>query len=300
MTDKGPINKFLNIQFHRNRKERSITLSQPSKIQKILQDTQLSELDRRYITQTAKIPANPQVKLSRTITDSNDEVKLAENTPYKSIIGQLIYISINTRPDISTAVSQVSKYSQNPNSEHWKAVLQILKYIQGTRSMSLKLGGINQSFELTGYADADWAGEVDGRKSRSGLVIYLNNSPIVWSSKLQTSVALSSTEAEYVALGSAVKELVFCRNLLFECGFPQEKASVIFQDNDSCVTIANGQRKHPGVKHIEIKYHFIKDIIHKKQVVLERKATSEMVADIFTKNLPSITFKKHRQSLQLY
>jgi hypothetical protein len=183
--------------------------------------------------------------------------------------------------------------------EHWKAVLQILKYLQGTKHLLLTLGGKAKAITLGAYSDADWAGDLDGRRSRTGFVIMINDWPIAWSAKLQVSVALSSTEAEYVALSATAKEVIACRHLLTELGFEQENPTIVFEDNDSCIAIAEGQKKHPGVKHIDIRHHFIKDRIKQGDIVLERKPTKDMVADIFTKNLPGISFSQHRLSLRL-
>lgn len=299
-SDKGPIQSFLNVNFTRNRGARTISISQPIKIANLLKDAQISENDRKIISHPCKIPANPDSKLTKEMSPvSEDDKKEMEKIPYKSILGQLLYIAITTRPDISTAVGCVGRYAQNPGMQHWQAVLQILRYLQGTQTLQLILGGLHSDIILNAFSDADWAGDLDGRRSRTGLVVMINNWPIVWSAKLQVSVALSSTEAEYVALSATAKEVVTCRHLLAELGFLQEKATIIYEDNASCVAIAEGQKRHPGVKHIEIRYHFIKDCVKHGDVTLKRKTTEDMVADIFTKNLPTLLFNRHRKSLRL-
>jgi hypothetical protein len=195
-TDKGPIKNFLNVQFTRNRGDRTISMSQPNKITNVLQDAQLTETDRQFISKPCKLPGNPELKLTKEMSPSSEEDnETMKNIPYKSILGQLLYIAITTRPDISTAVNQVGRYSQNPGMEHWKAILQILKYLQGTKHLLLTLGGKANAITLRAYSDADWAGDLDERKSRTGFVIMINDWPIAWSAKLQVSIALSSTEA---------------------------------------------------------------------------------------------------------
>ena len=211
----------------------------------------------------------------------------------------MLYIAITTRPDVVPAVSACGKFAENPGKSHWDALLRILAYLHGTQHLCLELGEVSKDIVLTAYADADWAGDLDKRKSRSGYVVLCNNSPIIWSSKLQNSVALSSTESEYVSLSLTSRDVIWCRTFLCELGFEQPNATVIFEDNDSCIKIANSPRKHPGIKHIDIRYHFIKDRIASKEIVLQRKATADMVADLFTKQLAVHLFEKHRDSLRM-
>jgi hypothetical protein len=166
--------------------------------------------------------------------------------------------------------------------------------------MRLVLGGAKQIC-LDACADADWAGEVDGRNSRTGYVISIGNATIAWSSKLQTSVAQSSTEAEYVALTECARTLIWCRSLLTEMGFAQTRPSVIAQDNKNTIAIANSYKQHPGIKHIEIKHHFIRDrILNIKDIVLLKKPTQDMEADLLTKQLPYPAFSKLREKLGLH
>jgi hypothetical protein len=228
-----------------------------------------------------------------------EETAAMSNIPYRSILGQALYIAITTRPDITPAVSACGKFAQNPGKNHWTALLQILAYLHGTQHLGLELGGKSKEIILSAYADADWAGDLDKRRSRSGYVILCNNSPVIWSSKLQATVALSSTEAEYVALSLATRDVIWCRTFLRELGFEQTNPTVIYEDNDSCIKIANSPRKNPGVKHVDIRYHFVKDRIASKEIILKRMPTKDMVADLFTKQLPTQLFEYHRNGIRL-
>jgi hypothetical protein len=153
---------------------------------------------------------------------------------------------------------------------------------------------------MNAYSDADWGGDLDNRRSRSGYVIFLGKGPIVWCSKLQKTSALSSMEAEYIALSSTTQDVIWCRMLLTEMGFKPNTATTIFEDNASCITVANYYKSHAGLKHMEIRHHFIRDrILVTKDIMLEKKATGDMVADLFTKQLPYPAFSKHRAALQL-
>jgi hypothetical protein len=238
--------------------------------------------------------------MSEQMCPSNEkESKEMENVPYKSILGQLLFIAITARPDIATAVSACGKFAHKPGKSHWNALLKILSYLQGTKDLCLVLGGTEEKVELRAFSDADWAGDIDKRKSRSGFVVLMNQSPIIWSSKLQSSVALSSTEAEYIALSLTSRDVIWCRALLEELGFAQQSPTTIYEDNDSCIKIAQSAKQLPGVKHIDVRHHFIRDRVTSQEIQLKRKRTGDMVADIFTKQLPFPTFKKHRGHLQL-
>jgi hypothetical protein len=159
---------------------------------------------------------------------------------------------------------------------------------------------VSANFMLSGASDADWAGELDKRSSRTGYAIFMGTACVLWRSQLQKSIALSSTEAEYIALTATAREMIWCRTLLAEMGFAMKDASVIFEDNDSTTSIATSYKQHPGIKHIEIKEHFIRDrILEVKDLALERKASADMVADLLTKQLPFPAFQRHRTTLGL-
>ena len=149
------------------------------------------------------------------------------------------------------------------------------------------------------YCDADWAGDQDERKSRSGHLVLLNDSVVCWSSKLQTSTALSSTEAEYICTSNSATMILWIRTLLAEIGFLQDTPTIIFQDNKSTMVIAMSRKQQPGVKHIDIRYHFLRDRIASGELKLIQLSTTEMIADLFTKQLSFPTFNKHRTSMRI-
>ena len=286
ISDKGPISKFLNITITRNRQLREIYLIQSSKIENILSDERLDAEDLKIARIPAKLPSCPNTRLK-----ANEGVKI--NKPYRGILGQALHIAITCRPDIMTAVSLCGRYSENPSIEHWKALLRVLSYLSGSKDHVLRLGGKFDEMTLSAYSDSDWAGDLDERKSRSGYLVLLNNSSIIWCSKIQQTVALSSTEAEYIALSLASRDVIWLRNLLRELGFAQESATVIFEDNDSCIKIAISTKQLPGTKHLDIRYHFIRQRINDGQICLESIRTANMVADCLTKALPVENFRKH-------
>jgi hypothetical protein len=306
ITDNGPLTFWLNMHFVRDRRKRTIAIHQEPKIAKLLADERYSPEERLKVTKPCKIPASPEQMLTKDMCPTDrEEIDRMAKVPYKSVLGQLLYISITARPDISTAVSACGRYSQNPGQKHWDAVLQIVAYLNGTRKLRLVLGGcrkveLSANLKLSAASDSDWAGDKDKRCSRTGYVIYMGTAAVVWCSKLQKSVALSSTEAEYIALTATARDLIWCRALLEEMGFPMTEASVILEDNDSASKIAQSYKKHPGVKHIEIRQHFIRDrVLEVKDIAIERLSTFNMVADLLTKQLPFPAFARHREALGL-
>lgn len=291
--DNGPIQFYLNMFFIRDRKARTIKIHQQSKIQKLLQDTGADNAP------PSKIPADPNIVLSK-LQCPKDAVTIEKMSklPYKSVTGRLLYLSLTARPDIAPAVSQIGRFAQNPGPEHWEAVLKILAYLKGTQGTALCLGGWSQNISISAYSDADWAGDIDQRRSRTGYIVFMNQSPIMWCSKLQSTVALSSMNSEYIALSSTSQEVIWSRSMLEELGFNQSDPSIIWEDNKSCIDIASSYRLHPGSKHIDIRHHFIRDrVINIKDLVIRRKASGDMTADFFTKNLPYPAFSRHRKSI---
>jgi len=186
------------------------------------------------------------------------------------------------------------------NLQHWVGVKRVLRYIKGTLDYGLLYKTTNRNGEvsdLRGYADADWAGDVTTRKSTSGYVFQIGSSTVSWSSKRQSVVALSSTEAEYVALSHATQEATWLRNLLQSMGFDQANPMTIFEDNQGTIALAKNPKHHARTKHIDIKYHFIRDAISEKKIQLDYCPTNEMIADILTKSLARPQFEKLRSGL---
>ena len=142
---------------------------------------------------------------------------------YQAIVGSIIFAMIETRPDIAFATSVVSRHAKNPGKTHMEAAKHILQYLSATKDRGITFGGGDMSVQ--GYSDSDWAGDREDRKSTSGYVFMLNNGPISWCSRRQQTVALSSTEAEYMALTLAAKETIWIRLLMTELGLMQDDAS---------------------------------------------------------------------------
>jgi hypothetical protein len=222
--------------------------------------------------------------------------------PYRQVVGTLLHIAITARPDISTAISMAGRYSHNPAMEHWEALLNVIGYLERTSKYVLSLGGLpsQSGLELYAYADSDWAGD-ENRNSRSGIAIYLNNSLITYVSKLQTSFALSTMEAETNAGCSAAQYIVAARLFLEELGFKQKTPTILFEDNSSCITINSSWKKHPGARHYEVKQYFLRSrVVDHKDIELVKLKTTLMIADMFTKQLSFPLFAQHRHNLGIH
>lgn len=225
---------------------------------------------------------------SNKILHDFDDSKPSEY-PYREAVGSLMYLSIATRPDITHAVAIASRYLEKPNMAHENAVKRIFKYLKGTINFGIfyASGGTNK---LIGYSDADHAGDIETRRSTSGYIFKLNDGIISWSSERQKSVSISTMEAEYIAASEASKELIWIRRLLCEILANELDVPIFYMDNQSAIRLIKNPEFHKRSKHIDIRYHFIREKFEEAEFVLEYVSSDNMIADIFTKSLPKEKF----------
>ncbi|KAG8478903.1 hypothetical protein CXB51_028748 [Gossypium anomalum] len=183
---------------------------------------------------------------------TNDEIEYMSHVPYSSAVGSLMYAMVCSRPDLSYAVSAVSRYMANPGKEHWKAVQWILRYLRGTTDVCLQFGRTEDG--VIGYVDADFAGDLDRRRSLTGYVFTIGGCAISWKATLQTTVALSTTEAEYMAITEACKEAIWLKGLFSELN-EDLQISTVFCDSQSAIFLTKDQMFHERTKHIDVRYH---------------------------------------------
>jgi len=192
-----------------------------------------------------------------------------------------------TRPDIICAVGQLSQFLNKPSSKHLLAAKRVLRYLKGTANLGITYRP--PPMRLTGYSDADWAGDVNTRRSTTGYVVMLNNGAIAWKSQRQATVALSTMEAEYMALTEATKELKWVRTLLAELGYSNgdgtDRPTDLFSDNQSAIALTKNPVSHARAKHIDIRHHFVREAIQDKIIWVQYIPTTEMTADSLTKAL---------------
>ena len=194
-------------------------------------------------------------------------------------------------------MSDVAKFNPDPTEEHWAAVKRIMRYLNGTRDMGLLYDGSKATNSFIGYSDVYWAGDLDERKSTSGYVFQKSNAAITWRSKKQSCVALLTAEAEYMALASSTPEAVWLRQPLSDLKNKPTGPMVILEDNQAAIGMAKNAQYHGRAKHIDIKYHFIREHVANAAVKLEYCRTEEMIAGIFTKGLSAVQFTKLRKML---
>ena len=205
---------------------------------------------------------------------------------------------LQTRPDISQAVGVVAKFSSGPIEAHLTAVKRIMRYLKGSVDLKLKYERSDDG-QLIGYSDADYAGDPDDCHSTTGNVFLMNSGPISWLSKKQGIVTLSTAEAEYVALTMATQEAVWIRRLLSDLKLPQDHPTVLMEDNQGAICIAKNPVSHARTKHIDVRYHYIREALSEETIELKYCPKNEMIADIFTKPLHKGRFEVLRTSMNL-
>ena len=189
----------------------------------------------------------------------------------------------------------MARFCSDPTEEHWTAVKRIFHYLQGTANYGLEYSKQNGDGNLVGFSDADWAGDPNDRKSTSGYIFVMNGGAISWKSRKQTCVALSTAEAEYVALASAAQETALIRQLLNDLHHQQDDPTILYEDNQAAVAISKNSQLHTKMKHIAIRYHYVREKVLDKTIDVQYCPTNDMVADILTKGLTLDKFLKFRE-----
>lgn len=284
MSDLGLLSYYLGIEVKQD--PSGITLCQSSYAAKIIDLAGMSNCN------SSDTPMECRLKLSK-----KNEGELLNPTEYRSIIGSLRYI-INTRPDLAFAVGVVSRYMEAPGRDHWLAVKRILRYLKGTLGYGCKYEkGAELKPMLLGYSDSDFAGDMEDRKSTTGVGYFLNGSLVTWASQKQKIVALSSCEAEYVAAAAAACQGIWLSRLVADFLGTKETTVRLLMDNLSAIALSRNPVHHDRSKHIDTRYHFLRECVEEGKVEIEHVRTAEQVADIFTKALGQVKFIELRSAL---
>ena len=287
LKDIGEVSSFLGVEIKRNYDNHSMQLNQSGYIEKILNKFGMNDC------RPVKTPAVNDIY-------SGEDHLCDKNIPYREVVGSLLYLATRTRPDIAAAVGAVARQVENPMISHWIAVKRILRYIRGTSDYCLTLGGQKELCKtpvLEGYCDSDWGGDESDRKSVSGFIIRICDSTVAWKSIKQRNVALSTAEAEYVALSEVVKEVSWLRRILKQLGHEQACPSTIHEDNQACIDWVLGRGSGKRAKHIELKYHYSKDMSKKGEIKMKYCPSANMLADILTKPLGGNKFEELRAAI---
>jgi hypothetical protein len=271
--DLGNAELFLGMVITRDRAANTIKLTQERMIKDILLEYDMDNAAPK------SVPLSPGTILTKESGSPLD----TEAYPYSSLIGSLLYISITTRPDISHAVGALSRYMTAPTTEHWQAAKGIVRYLLGTSSYGLSYSG--QELIPKGYCDADFAGDLDTRRSTTGYVFLLNGGAISWASRRQPTVAASTTEAEYMAAAHAAKESLWLRKLFSELCISNTSVP-IYGDNQSALRLVKHPVNSARSKHIDVVHHFVRERVARGELSFIYVSTKEQVADALTKALP--------------
>jgi hypothetical protein len=246
MTDLGEMGWILGIRITWDHEKGTLALSQEKFIKEIL---------KRYGMSNSRPISTPALPNKHLIKLASPEV---DTKSYQRALGALMYPMLGTRPDLGYAIAALGRHAANPGPDHQRALERVFWYLRATSDQQLVFGwGSLGGSTLFGYADADWASDVNNRKSTSGYMFKLAGAAVSWSSKKQTSVALSSTEAEYISGAHTAKEAVWLRQLLSELGLDTSSPTILHIDNQSTIAIAKNPEFHDRMKHIDVRYHFL-------------------------------------------
>ncbi|PPQ82237.1 hypothetical protein CVT24_012925 [Panaeolus cyanescens] len=294
LVDLGELNWLLSVDVKRSLPTHTLSLCQEAYINQIVERFGL------HNAHEVTTPLEPGIDLCPDSPHvSPNLLSPADKSLYREIIGSLMYLSVMTRPDITYAVSTLSQYLENPHTTHLIASKRVIRYLKGTKSLRLVLGG--KEFSLKGYSDANFGTDMHCH-SVSGYMFLAGDGVVSWSSKKQSLITTSSTESEYVALTNACKEVLWLRGLMTEVlggvglsSYVNDlKPTVLYCDNQGAIALSENPVYHARTKHIDIHYHFVRQTIHTGDVKVKHLRTDEMIADIFTKPLARVKFEFFR------
>jgi len=271
MSDLGLLSFYLGIEVTQRRD--GISLSQAAYARKVLDKAGMGDCNPCHT------PMEPRLKLSK-ISDAPP----VDATEYRGIVGSLRYL-VHTRPDIAFAVGYVSRFMEAPTTEHLAAVKRILRYVAGTIDYGCCYKRAGAEAKLLGFSDADMGGDVDTRKSTTGVLFFFGPCAVIWQSQKQKVVALSSCEAEYIAGTTAACQGTWLAQLLSELKSEQLKKFTLKMDSQSAIALSKNPVFHERSKHIDVRYHFIRNCIGDGKMDVEHVRTEEQLADILTKPL---------------
>ncbi|EDR06651.1 retrovirus-related pol polyprotein [Laccaria bicolor S238N-H82] len=291
--DVGDLGYILGIHFEKDENTGAISLSQEAYIRRILERFGMLHCNAK------PTPLPSGITLSESDCPKTDEDRhYMKDKPYREALGSCMWAQVATRPDIAYALSVLARFQGNPGPAHWKAMLHLLAYLKGTigYKITYNRGG---SLDPIGFVDADYAGDVDTRRSTSGYVFTIAGGPVSWSAKRQATVALSTTEAEYMALTHAAQQALWMYSFMSEIGLARKFPAILHGDNAASIALTLNTKGHARAKHIDIRHHYIRERVAEGEIGLVQIPSEENLADIFTKPLPRITHQKLVRALKL-
>jgi hypothetical protein len=294
MRDLGPCRYVIGIEVIRNRAKRTVHLSQRQHVEDVL--AKFNHTNCRPVV----TPLDPDVKLDKTGSPQTPEdVDYMSQIPYLSAVGSLMYLALGTRPDISYAVGVLSRFNSCPGRTHWNAVKRVFRYLRGTADIALEYGPSAVGVVASVYSDADYAGDRDRARSTTGFGVFIGPNLVQWGSRRQDVVAKSTTEAEYIAANEAASEAKWFRLWLQELGYPQTAATKVLIDNQSTIRVAKNPEHHTRMRHLDTKWHWLRDEVESGTFEPVYTETANMKADILTKALGTTTHRSLCEKLGL-
>ena len=246
-------------------------------------------------------PANTPLPTTGNYKPNDDQATPQFRQKYQSIIGTILYIMLGTRPDIAYSVTMLSRFATNPSESHWRSAIHILRYLKGMKAQKLRYDGslspeLNPQAGLIGFSDSTWASDTADRRSITGHTFFIANGAISWTSRKQPTVALSSTEAEYMALSDASRQACWLRNFLSQIGQYKliQLPTELVGDNHGSIFLAM-QPAHDGrTKHIDVKHHFVRFTAEQGKIAVTACKSEDNIADALTKILPKASYNRFR------
>ena len=294
LRDLGPTTQLLGIQIVRDRPNHSLSISQSQFITNLLQEHGLQDCN------PVSTPLDPGSHLSSSMCPQDAaEASQMHQHPYISVVGSLMYLALTTRPDIAYTAGVLARFNSNPGLAHWQAAKHALRYLKGTVDHKLTYKPSNSLEPFITYSDSDHGGNPDNGRSTGGYVVKIGTGAVSWSSKLQSLVALSTTEAEHVAAVEAGKEIIWMRQLLGELGYTTSGPSLLRMDNQSAITVNKNPEHHGRMKHLALRLFWLRDAVQDGVISPLFVPTCDMVADIFTKSLDQFKTQKFVSMLGL-
>ena len=284
--DKGELKNFLGLEIIYDKMKGILKINQKRYILGIL---------KRFNFENCKpclTPIEPRLKL--TMSENNNK----NGKPIKEMIGCLMYLMLGSRPDLSFAVNFFSRYQDKYSDEIWNYLKRVLRYLKGTINLSLVYVRKKEEYPLICYVDSDWGGDLYDRKSVSGYLIKIFGNTISWVTRKQNCVALSTTEAELIALCSSVVDGLWFKKLLLDLNIMINYFS-IYEDNQACISLIKNPENNRRVKHIDLKYNFVCENIKKNIIKVEYTSSETQQADMLTKGLPNPSFYKNCKAVGL-
>jgi hypothetical protein len=246
---------------------------------------------RKFIEEIIKVAGLHDAKTSRFPLDTGYHKltgkELDSDNKYRTIIGMLLYLSTNTRPDIAASVAILSQRVTKPRDVDMNEAKRVIRYLKGTKDLKLKLSTDESERKVEIFSDSDWAEDQKDRKSHTGWNLRLNGGTIGWSCRKQSVVALSSAEAEYIAMSEAAKEVIWALEVAKQFGYETEEPAKLYTDSQSAIGMAKSEGFSNRSKHIDTKVYFIKDLVDKGRIKLVYTPTNDNIADLLTKPLGS-------------